>query len=83
MMVNVLFCSTAGVRVVSYQDKSLTSPVHFCVNGQGNRPELMPYVLVLVLLKKVQINTKSVKFSSNFLPFFSPRFASRQLTRQW
>lgn len=72
MIVNVLFCSTAGVHVVLYQDKSLTSPVHFCVNGQGNRPELMPYVLVLVLLQKVQINsnTKSINFASNFLPFF-------------
>lgn len=80
MIVNVLFCSTAGIHVVSYQDKSLTSPVHFCVNGQGNRPELMPYVLGLVFLQKVQINsnTKSINFSSNFLPFFF-----HPLTQQW
>lgn len=50
--------------------RTLTSPVHFCLNGQGNQPELMSYVLVLLLRKKSPNqscwNTKRVFF------FFPP-----------
>lgn len=46
--------------------RTLTSPVHFCLNGQGNQPELMSYVLVLLLRKKSPNqscwNTKRVFF---------------------
>lgn len=34
--------------ITLYQDNSLASPVHFCLDGQGNQPELMSSVLVLV-----------------------------------
>lgn len=51
-MANVTFCYTAeiGNYVHLYQGNSLTCLVHFCLNGRGNQPELMSYVLVLLLL---------------------------------
>lgn len=59
-MGNRTFCYTAeiGNYVHLYQDNSLGSCGHFCLNGQGNQPELMSYVLVLLLQKKKKKSKK-------------------------
>lgn len=44
-----------------FPSESLTSPVHFCLNGQGNQPELMSYVLVLVSAHSPKVKIKVVQ----------------------
>lgn len=60
-MGNRTFCYTAeiGNYVHLYQDNSLGSRGHFCLNGQGNQPELMSYVLVLLLQQKKERKKKN------------------------
>lgn len=60
--------------------------MHFCLNGQGNQPELMSYVLVLLLLRKVQIKVVGAvphKGGQLFLFFSFGQFRSTCVFVSW